>query len=280
MSDELTYFVMRSGCEVPHKHGELSALTSRLILAGLALHADKDTGTLYVSYRGLARELDINHNTTFLAYKLYEQHGVLVRTGKRKGVGGTTEYRLNFDHLTPQNEFYKPPTDPNTQATSPQTSSPASDPASDPASCPPTDLSTQARNRNRNRNTTTDTENIEALFEQALALELEYRPTQVPLDKLKASKRQTYEQACTEVLTEYPTAQPASCPDRDLALVVCHKMNPTLPALKVSEATYTALSKHYNSKPTTTATEPPLTLDQLRNRHSLRENLRKHTKQA
>jgi|688.fasta_scaffold85835_3 hypothetical protein len=279
MSDELTYFVMRSGCEVPHKHGELSALTSRLILAGLALHADRH-GVLFVSTRTLARELDTSHNTTFVAYKLYEQHGVLVRTGKRRGNGGAIEYRLNFDHLTPQNELYKPPTDPNTQATSPQTSSPASDPASDPASCPPTDLSTQARNRNRNRNTTTDTENIEALFEQALALELEYRPTQVPLDKLKASKRQTYEQACTEVLTEYPTAQPASCPDRDLALVVCHKMNPTLPALKVSEATYTALSKHYNSKPPTTATEPPLTLDQLRNRHSLRENLRKHTKQA
>jgi hypothetical protein len=284
MSDELTYFVMRSGCEVPHKHGELSEIVSRLILAGLALHADKDTGTLYVSYRGLARELDINHNTTFLAYKLYEQHGVLVRTGKRKGVGGTTEYRLNFDHLTPQNEFYKPPTDPNTQATSPQTSSPASSPASDPASSPasdpPTDLSTQARNRNGNGNgnTTTDSENVEALFEQALALELQYRPTQVPLDKLKASKRQTYEQACTEVLTQYPTAQPASCPDRDLALVVCHKMNPTLPALKVSEATYTALSKQYNSKPATTATEPPLTPEQIRKLiqdSPLRQNLRK-----
>ena len=274
MSDDYVYFVMRSGCEVPHKHGELSEIVSRLILFGLALHADEH-GLLWVGTRGLARELKINHNTTFLAYKLYEQHGVLVRTGKRRGNGGVIEYRLNFDHLTPQNEFYKAPTSPSTQATSPQTSSPASDPPTSPPTDPPTDPSTQARNRNRNENTTTACKNVEALFEQALAIELECRPTQVPLDKLKASKRQTYEQACLDVLAQYPTAQPASCADRDLALVVCHKMNPTMPALKVTEATYRALDKRYNSKPTTTATEPPMTPDELRNLPSLRQNRRK-----
>ena len=275
MSDELAYFVMRSGCNVPHQHGKLSEIASRLILAGLALHADRQN-LLFVSNRGLARELDINHNTTFFAYKLYEQHGVLVRTGRRRSPGGTTEYRLNFDQLTPTNEFYTPPSCLTTQATSGEAGSPPSDPPSDPPSSPPSsppsdppssppsDLTTQARNRNTFVGEIPSGENVEALFDFALGIELEYRPTQIPLDKLKAQKRQTYEQACTEVLAQYPTAQPASCPDRDLALVVCHKMNPAFPALRVTEATYKALQQRYNSTPATTATEPPLTPDQIR----------------
>ena len=66
------------------------------------------------------------------------------------------------------------------------------------------------------------------------------------------------------MLAQYPTAQPASCPDRDLALVVCHRMNPTWPALRVTEATYKALQERYNSKPATTDTEPQLTPDEIR----------------
>lgn len=279
MSDELAYFIMRSGCNVPHKQGELSEITSRLILAGLALHADRQN-ILFVSNRGLARELDINHNTTFLAYKLYEQHGVLVRTGRKRAPGGIIEYELNFDQLTPTNEFYARPSSPTTQATTAETSSPASDPAScppsdppsspasdpasDPASNPPSDLTTQARNRNTVVNEIPLNENVEALFEFALGIELEFRPTDVPLDKLKAKKRATYEQACTEVLAQYPTARPASHPDRDLALVVCHKMNPTKAELRVTEATYKALQQRYNSKPDSSASEPALTLDQIR----------------
>ena len=268
MSDELNYFVMRSGCKVPHKHGELAEPMSKLILAGLALHADPDSSTLYVSYRGLARELDISHNTTFLAYKLYEQLGILVRTGRRKGPGGSNEYRLNFDQLVPTNEFYRLSSSPTTQATSAETScppsSPPSDPPSDPPSSPPTDLTTQARNRNTFGKENTLSENVEALFDLALDIELEYRPTDVPLDKLKTKKRATYEQACTEVLAQYPTARPASHPDRELALVVCHKMNPTKAELRVTEATYKALQQRYNSEPDTTAKEPPLTPDQIR----------------
>ena len=277
MSDDLTYFVMRSGCEVPHKHGELSAITSRHILCGLALHADKDTGTLFVSSRGLARELKINHNTTFLAYKLYEQHGVLVRTGKRRGNGGAIEYRLNFDHLTPQNEFYKAPTSPSTQATSPRTSDPQSSPLGSPLSSPLTDPSTQALNRNRNENTTTARKNVEALFEQALKVELEFRPClKFSFEQLAIRKRSDYLPVCELVLAEFPAAQPSETPDRELALLVAGKLNPGLPALQLTEASRRELDKRYRTQPESSPV--PLTADELREltkTQPLRSNLPK-----
>ena len=264
MSDELRYFLLRSGCDVPHAEGTLSALTSKLILTGLADHADYEH-KLYVSYRGLARELDLSPSTTFVAYKLYEAQGVLQRTGKRRGEGGCTEFRLNLDSLTAKNPSYYLPTALSSQATSERVSDSvtASRTAlpSDSTSALPSDSNTQARNRNPNSSryvNETHSEprliselvsqpnpHVEALFRLALEIELKYVPSKMPFDYFVGRKQGKYLPVCREVLKRYPLAQPATQPDHDLALLVCELTNPKVPALQLSAAGKRELERRY-----------------------------------
>ena len=262
MSDELRYFLLRSGCDVPSSD-ELGTHTSRLILAGLADHADYDH-KLHVSYRGLARELALSPSTTFTAYKLYEERGVLLRTGKRRGTGGSTEYRLCLDSLTATNPTYYLPSALTTPATSPRVSDSASASvsasvsasASDSVSASVSALSTQARNRNRSANRNPDessetesapSDHAEALLRQAVELEVQHVPSRKPPAMLVALKTQKYLPVCREVLERYPRARPATQPDRDLALLVCELTNPAVPALRLSPAGRRELESRYSS---------------------------------
>ena len=263
MSDELRNLVLRSGCEVPSHPGELSPHLARLILAGLADHADSN-GIVFASYRTLAIELNVSHSSTFTAYQLFETERLLIRTGQRKGTGGATEYKLCLNGLTPQNPKFYFPTAPSTQATSHSgsdlPSSPTSDLPSSPTSCLPTDPSTQARSRSRS---ISRSPNSEALFRHALEVELESRPcNKFSFEQLADRKRSDYLPVCDSVLAEFPAAQPSQNPDRDLALLVAEKLNPTLPALKLTPAGRRELEKRYRPQP-----EPPretLTAEQLK----------------
>ena len=278
MSDDLRNIVLRSGCEVPSHPGALSPHLARLILAGLADHADKHKHTLFVSYRTLAIELNVSHNSTFTAYQLFENQRLLIRTGQRRGAGGATEYKLCLDGLTPQNPKFYFPTAPSTQATSRSgsdlPSSQTSDLPSSPTSDLPTDPSTQARSRSINRSRSTDSE---ALFRHALEVELESRPClKFSFEQLADRKRSDYLPVCELVLAEFPAAQPSENPDRELALLVAGKLNPTLPALQLTEAGRRELDKRYRPQP-----EPPretLTAEQLQHltqTQPLRNNLPK-----
>ena len=267
MSDDLRNIVLRSGCEVPSHPGALSPHLARLILAGLADHADKHKHTLFVSYRTLAIELNVSHNSTFTAYQLFENQRLLIRTGQRRGAGGATEYKLCLDGLTPQNPKFYFPTAPSTQATSHS----GSDLPSSPTSDLPTDPSTQARSRSISRSRST---NSEALFLQALKVELEFRPCyKLSFEQLADRKRSEYLPVCELVLAEFPAAQPSETPDRELALLVAGKLNPGLPALQLREAGRRELDRRYRTQP-----EPPhetLTPEELRNKPTLRQNRRK-----
>ena len=81
---------------------------------------------------------------------------------------------------------------------------------------------------------------------------------------------------CELVLAEFPAAQPSKIRDRDLALLVTGKLNPTLPALQLTEAGRRELDKRYRPQP-----EPPretLTAEQLQHltqTQPLRNNLPK-----
>jgi hypothetical protein len=252
MSDELRYKILRSGCEVPSHPGELSAHLARLILCGLADHAE-DNGVLFVSSRTLARELKIGKSATFTAYKLFEDFGLLVRTNRRRGTGGATEYKLCLDSLTPTNPAYYLPTALSTRATSRSRSdlpsSPTSDLPSSPTSDLPTDPSTQARSRSISRSRSRST-NSEALFLQALKVELEFRPCyKLSFEQLADRKRSEYLPVCELVLAEFPAAQPSETPDRELALLVAGKLNPGLPALQLTEAGRRELDKRYRTQP-------------------------------
>jgi len=289
MADDLRWLILRSGCNVPC-NAQLSKDMARLILVALADHADPITHTHFVSYRGLATELAISPSTTFVAYKLFEAHRVMQRTGKRKGKGGTTEYKLDFDKLVPTNNRYYLPTalttqgstghatDMGTAPTSDMRTAPISDMASDMATAP----STQARNGNGNgnRNKTpegVEDKNVQALFEQVVTLELEYRHTNADFEKLKANKRPAYEMVCFFTLLEYPAAQPATQPDRDLALFVCEQLNPNVPALKLTLEGKRELERRYKPRPT--QIEQPLSPERLREltkQQPLRGNLPKH----
>jgi len=289
MADDLRWLILRSGCNVPC-NAQLSKDMARLILVALADHADPITHTHYVSYRGLATELAISPTTTFLAYKLFEVHRVMQRTNKRKGKGGTNEYRLDFDKLVPTNDKYYLPTafttqgstghatDMGTALTSDMGTALTSDMASDMGTAP----STQARNGNGNGNgNETSAEvmqkNVQALFEQVFARELEYRPSNLDPEKLKAMKREKYTQACLDALQLYPAAQPATNPDHELALFVCEQLNPTVPALKLTPASKRELERRYKPRPA--QPEQPLSPERLRElsrAQPLRDKLPKH----
>lgn len=277
MSDELRYKIMRSGCKVPTHPGTLSAEAARNVLTSLADHADNN-GILWVSYRKVAIEIDASHSTTFVAYQLFENQGLLIRTGRRRGTGGAIEYKLCLDSLTPRNPDYYLPTALSTQATSASgsdlPSSPTSDPPSSPTSCLPTDPSTQARSRSRNINRSTDSE---ALFVQALEVELKFRPChKFSFEQLANRKRSSYLPVCEQVLAKFPAAQPLENPDRDLALLVAGKLNPTYPELQLSEAGKRELDKRYRAQPENSPA--PLSAEELRERtqnQPLRSNLPK-----
>jgi len=289
MADDLRWLILRSGCNVPCS-AQLSKDMARLILVALADHADPITHTHFVSYRGLATELAISPTTTFVAYKLFEVHRVMQRTNKRKGKGGTNEYKLDFDKLVPTNNRYCLPTafttqgstghatDMGTAPTSDMGTALTSDMASDMATAP----STQARNGNGNGNgNETSAEvmqkNVQALFEQVLERELEYRPSDIDPEKLKAMKRDRYTNACLDALHLYPAAQPATQPDKELALFVCEQLNPNVPALKLTLEGKRALERRYKPRPA--QTEQPLSPERLREltkQQPLRGNLPKH----
>lgn len=264
MADSLRWLILRSGCDVPC-NSELSEITARLILVALADHADPITHTHYVSYRGLAKELAISPSTTFTAFQLFEAHRIMQRTNKRKGKGGTTEYRLDFDKLVPTNDRYYLPTAMSTQGTTDNATDMGTDMATAPTSDMATDMGTQARNGNGNGNKTStgvSETNVQALFEQVFALELEYRPSNIDPEKLKAMKRERYTQACLDALQLFPTAEPAAVPDKELALFVCDQLNPTVPALKLTPASKRELERRYKPRPA--QTEQPLSPERLR----------------
>lgn len=273
MSDELRYKALRSGCEVPSS-SELSELTARLILVALCDHADRE-GSVFVGYRTLAAELNCSHSTTLLAYKLFEAHRVLVRTGKRKGTGGAIMYRIHLDGLVATNPKYYLPTALSTQATSSSASDLTSDPASAlasdqtsaPASALASDrtsaLSMQARSRSLSQNRSGNTSpQSEALFRQALELELEFRPCKkYSPEQLADRKREEYLPVCDSVLADFPEARPLTSPDRELALLVAGKLNPGFPALQLTDAGKRELQRRYKKPPA--PDEQPLTLEQI-----------------
>ena len=261
MSDELRYKALRSGCEVPSS-SELSELTARLILVALCDHADRE-GSVFVGYRTLAAELNCSHSTTMVALKLFEAHRVLVRTGKRKGTGGAILYRIHLDGLAPTNPKYYLPTALSTQATSSSASDQTSDPASALASDRTSALSIQARSRSLSQNRSGNTSpQSEALFRQALELELEFRPCKkYSPDQLADRKREEYLLVCDSVLADFPEAQPLTSPDRELALLVAGKLNPGFPALQLTDAGKRELQRRYKKPPA--PVEQPLTLEQI-----------------
>jgi DNA-binding transcriptional regulator YhcF (GntR family) len=265
MSDELRWLILRSGCLVPSSP-KLSPAMSRLILTALADHADEDSKH-FVSYRGLAKELALSPSTTFEAYKLFEAHRVMVRTGKRRDYGGVTEYQLDFGSFEPQHKTYKPLTDLSTHVSSGSETDMRTDMTTDMTTDLRTDMTTdltaQARNGNGNGNETPERiSDIEALFEQVLDLELEYRPSNIDRDKLRKMKRASYTEACKEALLRYPAARPATRPDRDLVLMVCDKMNPGNPALMLTPQSRKDLERRYTARPA--PTEKPLTPEQIK----------------
>jgi hypothetical protein len=240
---------------------------SRLILAALADHADRYERTHFVSYRGLAKELDLSPSTTFEAYKLFEAHRVMVRTGRRRGNGGSTEYQLDFGSFEPRHKTYKPLTDMSAQVSSgsgtDMTTDLRTDMTTDLRTDMTTDLTAQARNGKGNGNEPLgQISDIEALFEQVLDLELEYRPSNIDRHKLKKMKRARYSEACNEALLRFPAARPATRPDRDLVLLVCNKMNPGIPALVLTPQSRKDLERRYTARPE--PTDKPLTLEQIR----------------
>jgi len=221
---------------------------------------------------------------TCLLQELFEVHRVMQRTNKRKGKGGTNEYKLDFDKLVPTNHKYYVPTALTTQGSTGHATDMASDmrtaPTSDMASAMATAPSTQARNGNGNGNETSAEvmqKNVQALFEQVLEHELEYRPSDIDPEKLKAMKRDRYTNACLDALHLYPAAQPATQPDKELALFVCEQLNPNVPALKLTLEGKRALERRYKPRPA--QTEQPLSPERLREltkQQPLRGNLPKH----
>jgi len=267
VSDDLRNHLLRSGCEVPYLPGQFSAELSKLILVGLADHANHE-GILFVSVRTLAKELDISPSTVSLALKLYREAGILTPTGKRKGTGGVIEYKMTVEHLPATNTWYKPfqertvtnrwnssgrkpqGTDPESGSPTDQGSVPGSDQGSVtgtvtgsvPGSVTPIQRQKQKHLLKPNHSQA----DLEALFDQALEIELTFRPSQVPVSKLKEMKRASYTAACEKVLNQYPGARPATKPDGDLALAVCHEMNDGHPNLTIGTSTRQVLERKYN----------------------------------
>ena len=83
------------------------------------------------------------------------------------------------------------------------------------------------------------------LVDDALNLELEYRPSEIPREALKAKKRSSYSRAAEKVLDTYPRARPSIQSDRDLALAVCEIMNPGDYRFEIRATTRQALHNRY-----------------------------------
>jgi hypothetical protein len=270
MSDDLRYHILRSGCNIPNVPGELAVHTSRLILVALADHANRD-GKVFVSTRTLATELDMADATVFIAYRLYEKEGILIRTGKRMGKGGAIEYQMKVNHLEPRNLRFVSlsivevpgPTSaselsnkfgrkkPDTLASP----SHSSDNETASLAVSGTDMTIQDRsesgsesgnlNSNLNESSNTRLADVKALFYASLDLELEYRPSNVPRDVLVSMKRKQYSRAAERVLDAYPRAKPSTYPDRDLALAVCEMMNPDDFRFSIGPTTRRTLNDRY-----------------------------------
>lgn len=273
MCDDRRYHILRSGCEVPHIPSELSASMSRLILVALADHANKKHGHVFASSRTLATELDISSNTVYVAYRLYENAGILKRTGKKVGKGGTIEYQMFVEHLPPLNPRFVPLLETNKSASKvprlPAGECIESDPLvggeSDGSSnlgtvtqtVTPTDPTIRERsrsvsgsgNQNPNRNSESQAADIEVLFNDALNLELEYRPSEIPREALQAKKKSSYSRAAEKVLDTYPRARPSIQSDRDLALAVCEIMNPGDRRFQIGATTRQVIYDRYKSDP-------------------------------
>jgi DNA-binding transcriptional regulator YhcF (GntR family) len=278
MCDDRRYHVLRSGCEVPYIPSELSEPMSRLILVGLADHTNTK-GLVYVSARTLAAELDISPNTVFIGYRLFEREGILQRTGKRVGPGGTIEYQMVVEHLAPKNSRFIPLSESmnssakairqrSTQCTeSKHLTDEPTDRSSDlgtitdtdTPSDTPSDAAIRERSRsggrsrsenlNSNQNNGSRAADVEVLFDDALNLELEYRPSEIPREALKAKKRSSYSRAAEKVLDTYPRARPSIQSDRDLALAVCEIMNPGDYRFQIGATTRQVMNERYKSDP-------------------------------
>jgi len=276
MCDDRRYHILRSGCEVPYIPSELSEPMSRLILAALADHTNTK-GLVYVSTRTLAAELDISPNTVLIAYRLFEAEGIMQRTGRKVGKGGTIEYRMFVEHLTPRNRRFvplptlnesRPRTAPKVLSDRNASDSQTADESDEfnqdgtaNATVTPSDAAIRERsgsrsrsrsenlNSNQNQNNGSRAADIEVLFNDALNLELEYRPSDIPREVLKTRKRAEYTRAVEEVLNFYPRARPSERTDRDLALIVCEMMNPDNPNLRVGVTTKRAIRDRYSEGP-------------------------------
>lgn len=251
---------------------------SRLILVALADHTNTK-GLVYVSARTLAAELDISPNTVFIGYRLFEREGLLERTGRRMGPGGTIEYRMVVEHLAPKNSRFVPlkelrnssPRSVRQQLSqctgsedlTEETSDGFSDLGTIMDTDTPSDTSSDAAIRERSRsggrsrsenlssNQTSGSRaaDIEVLFNDALNLELEYRPSEIPREALKAKKRSSYSRAAEKVLDTYPRASPSIQSDRDLALAVCEIMNPGDYRFQIGTTTRQVIHDRYKSDP-------------------------------
>jgi len=271
MSDDLRYHVLRSGCNIPNIPGELAVHTSRLILVALADHANRD-GKVFVSTRTLATELDMADATVFIAYRLYEREGILIRTGKRMGKGGAIEYQMKIDHLVPKNSRFvslsivevsgsdkaseqsdkpvrkKPSTFTSIgHSTDNETASPTVS-GTDPTIHDLSGSGSGNGNLNPNLNGSSSSirsEDVKALFDASLNLELQIRPSNVSREVLASKKWPQYSRAAEKVLEMYPRAQPSVHPDRDLALAVCEIMNPDDFRFQIGPTTRQVLRSRY-----------------------------------
>jgi len=274
MCDDRRYHVLRSGCEVPYIPSELSEPMSRLILAALADHTNTK-GLVYVSTRTLAAELDISPNTVLIAYRLFEAERIMQRTGRKVGKGGTIEFQIFVEHLTPRNRRFVPL--PKLNESCPRTAPKAfsdrneSDPQTTYESdefnqdgtanttVTPSDAAIRERsgsgsrsrseNLNSNQNNGSRAADVEVLFDDALNLELEYRPSEIPREALKVKKKSSYSKAAERVLDTYPRAKPSIRSDRDLALAVCEIMNPGDYRFQIGPTTRQVIYDRYKSDP-------------------------------
>jgi len=274
MCDDRRYHVLRSGCEVPYIPSELSEPMSRLILAALADHTNTK-GLVYVSTRTLAAELDISPNTVLIAYRLFEAERIMQRTGRKVGKGGTIEFQIFVEHLTPRNRRFVPL--PKLNESCPRTAPKAfsdrneSDPQTTYESdefnqdgtanttVTPSDAAIRERsgsgsrsrseNLNSNQNNGSRAADVEVLFDDALNLELEYRPSEIPREALKVKKKFSYSKAAERVLDTYPRAKPSIRSDRDLALAVCEIMNPGDYRFQIGPTTRQVIYDRYKSDP-------------------------------
>jgi hypothetical protein len=205
--------------------------------------------------------------TVFIAYRLYEREGLLTRTGRRMGKGGSIEYQMKVNHLKPKNlRFVSLST---VEVPGPASASELSNKSvrkkpdtlaslnhsTDNETVSGTDMTNQDlsesgsesgnSNSNLNESSSTRLADVKALFYASLDLELEYRPSNVSRDVLVSMKRKQYSRAAERVLDAYPRAKPSTNPDRDLALAVCEMMNPDDFRFSIGPTTRQVLRSRY-----------------------------------